>query len=173
MPLSTRVEFESGPTVVPTVPPTTEGDGSFARASRLQQLPYARAPLVPSKSAVPGRDAGPPRSFLMQKWITVRATSPVLSVTQEDAGWRDLGTFADAAFWVEVGEVTPLSGGTVELVIESSPTFDEVNFVPRTVSYKPNPEDVVGPHGPNARVIRARVIARDRYVINQRTGRLQ
>lgn len=77
-----------------------------------------------------GAGDGPSRTFLLQPWITVRATSPVLSVVQQDCGWVDLATFADAAFWVELGEVSPPAGGTLSLTIESSPTWDEVNFRP-------------------------------------------
>lgn len=77
------------------------------------------------------RDEGVPRSFLLQKWITIRATSPIVSVVQQDSGWRDNATYADAVFWVEVAEVTnPGGGATVSLVIESSPTWDEANFKP-------------------------------------------
>lgn len=76
------------------------------------------------------RDEGPPRCFLLQPWITIRSTSPIVSVTQQDSGWFDANTFADAAFWVDVGEVTPPAGGSVTLTIESSPTLDEVNFRP-------------------------------------------
>lgn len=51
-------------------------------------------------------------------------------MTQEDGGWVDLQRFADAAFWVEVAEVTQPTGGTVQLTIESSPSLDENMFRP-------------------------------------------
>lgn len=76
------------------------------------------------------RDEGIPRAFLLQKWITVRGTSPIVSITQQDTGWCDVATYADAAFWIEVAEVTNPFGGTVSLIIESSPTWDETAFKP-------------------------------------------
>lgn len=95
---------------------------AIALKSRLGRLPDG-----PGRTA---RDQGPPRSFLLQPWITIRATSPVTSVTQEDSGWHDLCAFADAVFWVELGEISPPAGGSIALSIESSPTWDEVNFRP-------------------------------------------
>lgn len=77
------------------------------------------------------------RSFELQPWVTIRANAsgpspwpPVLSVTQDEGGWVDLARFADAAFWVEVAEVTQPTGGQVLLTIESSPSEDETLFKP-------------------------------------------
>ena len=77
------------------------------------------------------------RSFELQPWVTIRANASgpapwpaVLSVTQDEGGWVDLSRFADAAFWVEVAEVTQPTGGQVLLTIESSPSEDETLFKP-------------------------------------------
>lgn len=87
-------------------------------------------PLPPIGTLANQRDTGVPRAFLLQKWITVRGTSPITTIVQQDSLWRDLSTYADAAFWVEVSEVTGPGSGTVSLTIESSPTWDEANFKP-------------------------------------------
>lgn len=77
------------------------------------------------------------RSFELQPWVTIRANAsgpspwpPVLSVTQDEGGWIDLSRFADAAFWVEVADLTQPTGGSVLLTIESSPSEDETLFKP-------------------------------------------
>jgi hypothetical protein len=104
--------------------------------------PSSYAPTLVSPATGPGPsprvgiDQGW-RSFELQPWVTIRANASgpapwpaVLSVTQDEGGWVDLMRFADAAFWVEVAEVTQPTGGTVQLTIESSPSPDEPLFKP-------------------------------------------
>jgi len=65
------------------------------------------------------------RSFLLQSWVTVRGAGPnVLSVTQDESDWLDVGGYADASFIVEVSSLT----GTVVLNLEASPSRDEASF---------------------------------------------
>lgn len=99
-------------------------------------LPILATPTAPGPSPLVALDQ-PFRSFDFQPWVTIRANASgpapwpsVLSVTQEDTGWIDLSRYADAAFWVDVAEVTQPSGGTVLLNIESSPSLDETCFKP-------------------------------------------
>ena len=110
---------------------------SLAKSQALSQvLPILATPKSPGASPLAALDQ-PFRSFDLQPWVTIRANAsgpspwpPVLSVTQEDSGWIDLSRYADAAFWVDVAEVTQPSGGTVLLNIESSPSLDETCFKP-------------------------------------------
>ena len=110
---------------------------SLAKSQAVSQvLPILATPTSPGPSPLAALDQ-PFRSFEFQPWVTIRANAsgpspwpPVLSVTQEDSGWIDLSRFADAAFWVDVAEVTQPSGGTVLLNIESSPSLDETCFKP-------------------------------------------
>lgn len=105
-------------------------------------VPSSYAPTLVSPATGPGPsprvgiDQGW-RTFELQPWVTIRANASgpapwpaVLSVTQDEGGWADLSRFADAAFWVEVAEVTQPTGGTVQLTIESSPSPDEPLFKP-------------------------------------------
>lgn len=68
---------------------------------------------------------------------TVRGNAPtVLSVTQEEDGWADLGpqiergAYVEAAFWVHVLDLAPpaTSGGNITLYLQSSSTPDESLF---------------------------------------------
>lgn len=74
------------------------------------------------------------RTFHLQAWTTIRgdasATFPVRSVTQDEGGWLDLSTYADAAFWIDVCGVNNPATGVVSLTLESSPTKDDNYFKP-------------------------------------------
>lgn len=72
-------------------------------------------------------------AILLQPWTTARAsaTSGVLSITQDEEAWLDLGQALDATFWIDVPVVTT-AGSTVFLNLESAPTKDESLFQPIT-----------------------------------------
>jgi len=56
-------------------------------------------------------------------------------VVQDQEDWLDLSGFGEIACWIDVMEVTPpgnTSTTSVQLVIESSPTVDEANFIQTT-----------------------------------------
>ncbi|HSQ66096.1 MAG TPA: hypothetical protein VLM85_22900 [Polyangiaceae bacterium] len=70
------------------------------------------------------------RTFLLQDWVTVRSNlSSANPLVQSQEGWLDMSGFADAAFWVDVAEVTPPGGVStnyLQLFLETSPTCDEI-----------------------------------------------
>lgn len=91
------------------------------------------------KAYDPSLAAGPDpevfaRTFHLQPWTTIRgdasATFAVRSVTQDEGGWLDLSSYADAAFWVDVCGVNNPTTGVVSLILESSPTKDDSYFKP-------------------------------------------
>ena len=93
----------------------------------------------PLKAYDPSLAAGPDpevfaRTFHLQSWTTIRgdasATFAVRSVTQDEGGWLDLSTYADAAFWIDVCGVNNPTTGIVSLTLESSPTKDDNYFKP-------------------------------------------
>lgn len=108
---------------MPSVQTSEQAINTVHRVAELQKaLPKPDIDVI--------EDEGIPRAFLMQRWITIRASSPVITVVQQESDWLDLSTYADAAFWVEVANVSPAGGGTISLEIESSPTLDAINFGP-------------------------------------------
>ena len=64
----------------------------------------------------------------MQDWTTVRGAAGV-GFTQDDDLWLELAGYADVAFLVEVSALT-MASGTLSLVLETSPTHDELLFQP-------------------------------------------
>lgn len=89
------------------------------------------------------------RSVTLQDWITVQAYAaassgpPVSAFNQPQPGWLDVSSFADATFWIDVAQVNPTTTGTVQLVLQSSPTLDEAYFAavapPISISASPVP----------------------------------
>lgn len=67
---------------------------------------------------------------LLQQWTTVQTASSFGSFTQSVEDWLDVSSFADAAFWIDVSQVTASANATVQLVLQSSPTLDETYFFP-------------------------------------------
>ena len=62
-------------------------------------------------------------TFVMQDWITVRGNNN--NIIQSESEWLDLTQYEDVVLWVDVREVT---GTTVTLLIQTSPTKDEAFF---------------------------------------------
>ena len=67
------------------------------------------------------------QGFLLQPWITVRGDATVTTITQDEEEWLDLGSYADAVFWVEILE---FSGAAITINFETSPTVDDSFFGP-------------------------------------------
>ncbi len=68
---------------------------------------------------------------VLQPWVTVQGTATaVTSVTQEYENWLDVSDCADITAWIDVRSVTPVSGGSISLSLESSPTESEELFAP-------------------------------------------
>src|ERR1700722_675798 len=76
---------------------------------------------------------------LLQQWTTAQFASGVLTFTQGAEDWLDVSSFADAAFWIDVSQVSGASGAVVQLVLQSSPTKDEAYFGPLTCPRKSGP----------------------------------
>jgi len=67
-------------------------------------------------------------AFVLQDWITIRGNGTATvgtTVVQDQTDWLDLGPYQDLFFWVACSEVT---GTTVSLYFETSPTDDEALF---------------------------------------------
>jgi hypothetical protein len=68
-------------------------------------------------------------SFVLQDFITIRGSSITATISQSEAGWRDLVAFEDLVTWIDVREVT-LGGATdVQFNLQTSPLKDEFLFV--------------------------------------------
>jgi hypothetical protein len=65
--------------------------------------------------------------FVLQDWITIRA-SAITAVVQSESAWMPFSSFQDMVFWVDVREVTPPSTGSIVLNFETSPTKDDNLF---------------------------------------------
>ncbi len=77
------------------------------------------------------------QGFLLQPWTTVHCTAGsglVFSLTQDEEEWLDLGSYADAAFWIDVADVALPSGSSptpqITLSLQTAPTKDEPYFQP-------------------------------------------
>ncbi len=68
-------------------------------------------------------------SMLLQDWTTSQGAASV-TVIQNEADWGDIPGFQDAAFYVEVSQVTGTGAGAaaLNLDIQCSPTKDETFF---------------------------------------------
>ena len=62
--------------------------------------------------------------YVLQDWVTINSptTSPII---QSESDWLPFSSFQDIAFWVDVRNVT---GGTVVIDLQTSPTKDDVLF---------------------------------------------
>lgn len=67
------------------------------------------------------------RTYILQDTITVRGKSGA-TVTQSEVDWLDLEAHDDVTIWLELREVTPSTGASVILRIQTSPTKDEAFF---------------------------------------------
>jgi hypothetical protein len=66
--------------------------------------------------------------FEMQDWLTIRASSTLLTVTQSEHAWLDLSEYRDVVLWTEVKELTINTGGLVSITFTTCPTQDEELF---------------------------------------------
>ncbi len=77
-------------------------------------------------------------TFILQDYTTIRGAGA--TVTQGEAGWIDLSSYQDVVFWVDVREIT---GTTVTLTLQTSPTKDDAMFLPlvspTAITTSPNP----------------------------------
>jgi hypothetical protein len=67
---------------------------------------------------------------LLQPWTTVQATASFTSFTQSAEDWLDLSAFGEAAFLIDVTQVSGSEGSTIQMLLQSSPTLDESYFGP-------------------------------------------
>jgi hypothetical protein len=75
------------------------------------------------------------QGFLLQPWTTVSCNGNSTAVfTQSETEWVDLGSYADAAFWIDVSQVTAPAGSSVQLTLQGAPTHDESYFAPLAAS---------------------------------------
>lgn len=72
------------------------------------------------------------RDMLLQRWTTLRclasAGGGVTSLTQDAENYLEMTGYTDAAFVIDVADLTLPSSATVSLTIESAPTVDEMLF---------------------------------------------
>lgn len=67
--------------------------------------------------------------YMLQDWVTIQSAASIMNLVQTDDGWMTFDRFQDLTFFVETSAIV-LGGATnVALVLESSPTRDEVLFV--------------------------------------------
>jgi hypothetical protein len=66
----------------------------------------------------------------LQAWVTISASGTTSACIQEEDAWADLRNASAAVFYVDVRAATPISGGSLTLQLESSPTQDESLFTP-------------------------------------------
>jgi hypothetical protein len=64
------------------------------------------------------------RTDILQKWTTVRGSTGITVVTQDEEEWLDLCDCPDAVIWTDCREVS----GVVTLAIQSAPTKDDALF---------------------------------------------
>lgn len=72
-------------------------------------------------------------SYLLQPWTTVGGTSSVTTFTQDDEEWLPVDDFAEAAFIIDVSQVSGTSVSSplpVFMYLETSPSRDESLFLP-------------------------------------------
>jgi hypothetical protein len=73
------------------------------------------------------------QGMILQPWTTVQSSFTTTPLVQSVEDWLDLCDFADATFWVDVPQIT---GATLLLTLQTSPTQDESYFFPVTTPLK-------------------------------------
>jgi len=63
-------------------------------------------------------------AYILQDWTTIRGSSAVLTMTQEEPGWLDLSPYQDVVFWLDVKEA--LNSPTI--TFQTSPSKDDYLF---------------------------------------------
>jgi len=68
------------------------------------------------------------KHLCLTDWVTLRAnSSSVITITQGEEAWLDVGDYEDAIFYLDVREVT--AANTVNLYYQTSPSKEDASFV--------------------------------------------
>ena len=71
--------------------------------------------------------------YVLQDWITIRgAASPFADIIQGESTWMGFSTFQDIVIWLDVREAAFPTSGTLNWILETSPSKDNNLFVPMT-----------------------------------------